>query len=61
MQEIPTVKGRVVGTLLKVDCPHCFREHTHGKIVDGKDQGHRLAHCAGQLPSDNSGYFITVD
>ena len=47
--------------LLKIDCPYCGREHTHGggNISNGDVTmfgGHRLSHC--KSGSKNDGYML---
>jgi len=49
--------------LLKIDCPYCGKEHTHGggNFSDGEITmfgGHRLSHC--ESGSKNDGYTLVV-
>ena len=49
--------------LLKIDCPYCGKEHTHGggNVSNGDIEmfgGHRLSHCESGLK--NEGYMLSV-
>lgn len=49
--------------LLKIDCPYCRKEHTHGggNVADGditQFGGHRLSHCINSR--ENDGYLLIV-
>lgn len=53
---IPVLKGIIDGSRLTVWCPVCSHSHFHGK-----DQGHRVAHCASKdSPYHLTGYYIAT-
>lgn len=43
--------------IVRVLCPYCGAEHTHGAGLDGRTLGHRVAHCTSGGPR---GYMIAV-
>ena len=57
---IPIKSGRNTSYIVKVKCPYCGKQHTHGAGNDGTLLGHRLAHCAGDVPGKGKGYDIRV-
>mgnify|MGYP003527436274 CR=1 FL=1 len=45
--------------IVKIRCPHCVREHTHGSANYTGHDGHRAAHCADPRTDGSwAGYFL---
>jgi len=49
----PPRRGRDEGTTWEIDCPFCFRVHTHGAGI-----GARVPHCSGPLASFTTSYVL---
>jgi len=60
----PLLAGEVIegGERIRVWCPYCKCYHRHGWSADTPDSDaeHRAAHCSGESPFKNGGYYITV-
>lgn len=63
MNRTPVLKGFIShyseGDLIRVWCPYCNKFHTHGWPADsGTAKQHRVAHCVGDTPFKDTGYYI---
>ena len=61
-EKYPILRGYVIEGILRVHCPHCDVEHSHGIDVS-EDKGtptHRAAHCVNSSPFKKTGYMVAV-